>query len=148
MHDEQSSVFGLLTGGNGRSRAARHPSALSQRRSNGSGNRRRPRPRSTIDLGLFCQLPRKSRSKDVRRFFPAHRNTEFSPNSERERSGLGESYEPMRAMLAVSERTLEQEWLREHREEYAGQWVALNGSALLSHGLNGLEVLNKAKARG
>lgn len=145
MHDEQYSVFRLLTRGNGGARAARHPSGSSQRRSNGSGYRRRLRPRSTIDLGLFGQLPLRSRSKEVRKFVPTYRNTELSPN--REMPGLG-SYEPNGASLAVSNRRLEQEWLLEHRKEYAGQWVALDGSALLSHGLNGLEVLNDAKAKG
>ena len=29
---------------------------------------------------------------------------------------------------------LEYSWLREHRTEYAGQWVALDGDRLVSHG--------------
>lgn len=29
---------------------------------------------------------------------------------------------------------LEMQWLDEHREEYRGQWVALNGSQLVTHG--------------
>ncbi len=31
-------------------------------------------------------------------------------------------------------------WLAEHRQEYAGQWVALDGDRLLAHGFNAREV--------
>jgi hypothetical protein len=33
------------------------------------------------------------------------------------------------------DRSREWEWLAQHRDEYAGQWVALDGNRLLSHGL-------------
>ncbi len=45
-------------------------------------------------------------------------------------------------------RTLEIQWLADHRAEYAGQYVALNGHTLLCHGKNGREVLQKAKEMG
>ncbi len=39
-------------------------------------------------------------------------------------------------------------WLAEHRSEYAGQWVALDGTRLLAHGLNAREVYEQARASG
>ena len=40
------------------------------------------------------------------------------------------------------------EWLRENRQKYMGQWVALDGDRLISHGTNGKEVYDQAKAAG
>jgi hypothetical protein len=42
----------------------------------------------------------------------------------------------------------EQEWLRRHGQEYSGQWVALNGEELLSHGSDAREVRDEARAKG
>ncbi|MBX7222714.1 MAG: hypothetical protein K1Y36_22390 [Blastocatellia bacterium] len=42
----------------------------------------------------------------------------------------------------------EQRWMREHRAEYVGQWVALSGYNLISHGLNAKDVFAEAKAKG
>jgi hypothetical protein len=39
-------------------------------------------------------------------------------------------------------------WLQEHREEYAGQWVALDGDRLVSFGKNNREVLAEARRQG
>ena len=39
-------------------------------------------------------------------------------------------------------------WLAEHRHEYAGQWVALDGDKLLSHGHNAREVFEAARSTG
>jgi hypothetical protein len=39
-------------------------------------------------------------------------------------------------------------WLSENREKYAGQWVALDGDRLISHGTNGKEVHAAAVAAG
>jgi hypothetical protein len=46
------------------------------------------------------------------------------------------------------ERRREQQWLLQHGEEYAGQWVALNGDCLLSHGSDGRLVLSEARRVG
>ena len=43
------------------------------------------------------------------------------------------------------ERKREQEWLLQHGREYAGQWLALNGDYLLSHGADGRLVLSEAR---
>ena len=47
-----------------------------------------------------------------------------------------------------TERRGEQRWLREHGKEYEGQWVALNGDRLLSHGNDGRQVLAEARRAG
>jgi len=39
-------------------------------------------------------------------------------------------------------------WLKEHKHEYVGQWVALDGDRLLSHGTNAREVAEAARAAG
>lgn len=46
------------------------------------------------------------------------------------------------------QRAQEYAWLREHRAEYAGQYVALYGEQLIAHGRDGREVLRQAKAAG
>jgi predicted DNA-binding antitoxin AbrB/MazE fold protein len=42
----------------------------------------------------------------------------------------------------------EQEWLIAHRLEYAGQWVALDGHTLLSHGSDAFAVRDEARGKG
>lgn len=42
----------------------------------------------------------------------------------------------------------ELKWIDEHREEYLGQWVALSGDRLISHGTDAREVANAARAAG
>jgi hypothetical protein len=51
---------------------------------------------------------------------------------------------------AWSLRDLKQEhqWLKEHRHEYAGQWVALKGDQLISHGPDGRAVIAAARESG
>jgi hypothetical protein len=43
---------------------------------------------------------------------------------------------------------LEYEWLRQHRDRYAGQYVALDGDRLVSHGTDGATVLRQAREAG
>lgn len=49
-----------------------------------------------------------------------------------------------------SYRTHEREraWIEAHREEYLGQWVALDGDRLIAHGANAREVYLAARAAG
>lgn len=42
----------------------------------------------------------------------------------------------------------ERAWVAAHRDEYLGQWVALDGDRLLAHGANGREVYLAARAMG
>jgi predicted DNA-binding antitoxin AbrB/MazE fold protein len=39
-------------------------------------------------------------------------------------------------------------WLEMHGAEYEGQWVALSGDQLISHGTSGLEVYESARRAG
>ena len=55
---------------------------------------------------------------------------------------------PAPAQVFVSHRLPEQEWLSRHSEEYAGQWVALEGDLLLSHGSDAFAVRDEARAKG
>ena len=43
------------------------------------------------------------------------------------------------------DRSREMLWIKEHREEYAGQWVALNGDQLLAHGTDAHQVFAEAR---
>lgn len=54
---------------------------------------------------------------------------------------------PRRATELV-EATLEMRWLAEHGHEYIGQWVALDGGRLLSHGDNARDVYDAARRAG
>jgi Family of unknown function (DUF5678) len=42
----------------------------------------------------------------------------------------------------------ERDWLARHRQEYAGQWVALLGNRLISHSTSAKEVFSAANAAG
>ena len=42
----------------------------------------------------------------------------------------------------------EMQWLSQHRHEYPGQYVALDGDRLVSHGTDGREVYRQARAAG
>lgn len=46
------------------------------------------------------------------------------------------------------DRTKEHEWLRLHRDEYAWQWVALDGDRLVGHGYDLKKVAEDAKRNG
>lgn len=39
-------------------------------------------------------------------------------------------------------------WIREHGDEYVGQWVALDGDRLIAHGTDGIAVHAAARADG
>lgn len=39
-------------------------------------------------------------------------------------------------------------WIDEHRQEYLGQWVCLDGEVLISRGTDAVEVHKEAKAKG
>jgi hypothetical protein len=46
------------------------------------------------------------------------------------------------------ERRRELQWIKEHRQEYAGQYVALEGDRLVAHGDVLKEVMQQARANG
>jgi hypothetical protein len=45
-------------------------------------------------------------------------------------------------------RRREYQWMKEHQEQYAGQYVALFGETLVAHGTDGREVLRQSRAAG
>lgn len=47
-----------------------------------------------------------------------------------------------------SARIAEQAWLREHGNEYADEWVVLEGDRLVSHGTDAKVVIAQARAAG
>ena len=42
----------------------------------------------------------------------------------------------------------ERAWIESHRDEYLGQWVALDGDRLLAHGPEARQVYQEARAAG
>jgi hypothetical protein len=52
------------------------------------------------------------------------------------------------ASIVDPNRVREQNWLHEHGREFRGQWVALFGDSLISHGQSAKEVFWDARARG
>jgi uncharacterized protein DUF5678 len=50
--------------------------------------------------------------------------------------------------LCIRDRSRETEWLRKHRDEYAGQWVALDGERLIASGDDLKEVASTARRLG
>ncbi len=52
------------------------------------------------------------------------------------------------APAAYNTRERERVWIAAHRNDYNGQWVALDGERLLAHGTNAREVYLAARAAG
>jgi hypothetical protein len=48
----------------------------------------------------------------------------------------------------INDESKELRWLKEHRHEYMGQWVALDGDRLVAHGTNAREALQAAREAG
>lgn len=48
----------------------------------------------------------------------------------------------------IRDLSAEYHWIKEHRAEYAGQWVALKGDQLISHGSYGVAVMEAARNAG
>lgn len=42
----------------------------------------------------------------------------------------------------------ERAWINAHRDEYLGQWVALDGDRLIAHGPDAVSVYDEARSRG
>jgi hypothetical protein len=54
----------------------------------------------------------------------------------------------LRPTPAFNAREREREWLHLNGPRYAGQWVAIEGDKLVSHGENAKAVLHQARAEG
>ena len=53
-----------------------------------------------------------------------------------------------KARLPYIDRSREMAWIAEHQEEYAGQWVALDGDRLIAHGDDPMLFKEKVRAAG
>ena len=88
-------------------------------------------------LEAFKQLPPDARQR-------------FRELLERESESQPEQNRGQRVLPPVpyKDRTLEYQWLNEHAREYAGKWVALEGSQLIASGDKGADVMAQARAGG
>jgi len=73
--------------------------------------------------------------------------------NEQAQKDLGVSSTPGSNQSAAQEepdpyRRRESEWLKQHRDAYAGQYVALYGDQLVAHGPDGRTVLRQAREAG
>ncbi len=50
--------------------------------------------------------------------------------------------------LPIKDRASEVEWLQKHRDEYAGQWIALDGEKLIASGDDLKQVVSTARRLG
>ena len=50
--------------------------------------------------------------------------------------------------LPIKDRTREVGWLKKHRDEYAGQWIALDGEKLIASGDDLKQVVSTARRLG
>jgi hypothetical protein len=55
---------------------------------------------------------------------------------------------PSARAASLRDFTADRQWLADHRDEYAGQWVALKFGRLISHGANAKEVHQAAQDAG
>jgi hypothetical protein len=53
-----------------------------------------------------------------------------------------------KARLPYIDRSREMAWIAEHQEEYAGQWVVLDGDRLIGHGDDPVPIVEKARQEG
>jgi hypothetical protein len=68
---------------------------------------------------------------------------EYLSTQEEKDQAVEEARERARA-CATRDLSAEYRWIEEHRDEYAGQWVALKGDCLISHGPRGKEAYDAA----
>lgn len=52
------------------------------------------------------------------------------------------------APRAYNTRASEMRWIEEHRDEFTGQWIVVEGDTLIAHGTNAREVFAAARAAG
>lgn len=69
-------------------------------------------------------------------------------NTQSQQDGAVENARLRARTCATRDLSAEYRWIKEHRAEYAGQWVALKGDQLISHGPQGVEVIEAARAAG
>ena len=58
------------------------------------------------------------------------------------------SQEAPMASKPVWDGRLEMKWIQENRDQYVGQWVALDGDTLIAHGIKARDVRAEARRKG
>lgn len=61
---------------------------------------------------------------------------------------LEEPAPPQSSKPGYSTNEQERAWVEAHRDEYLGQWVALDGDFLIAHGTDARSVYDEARSRG
>jgi len=69
-------------------------------------------------------------------------------NAPSEREQKLEAARALARAASLRDFSADRQWLKEHRDEYAGQWVALKYGQLISHGTDLKSVRAAAKAAG
>ncbi len=71
-----------------------------------------------------------------------------APAAAQDKDAEAESLRAKARAASLRDLSAEHQWLHEHRDEYAGQWVALKGDQLIHHSTNAKEVFAAADAVG
>lgn len=82
---------------------------------------------------------------------PIRAESQSLPNADGSANGEVTRADAVREMAraaSLRDFTADRQWLKEHCDEYAGQWVALKNGQLISHGKDHLAVYRAAKAAG
>ncbi len=68
-------------------------------------------------------------------------------SSGEEKNG-GQTVAPGMAQIELPDPRPNDQWLKDHKEEYRGQWVALHNGVLIAHGTDGEEVVKTVHQAG
>lgn len=69
-------------------------------------------------------------------------------NAPSEREQRQQAARELARAASLRDFSADRQWLKDHRAEYAGQWVALKSGQLISHGVNAKEVFAAADLAG
>ena len=88
-------------------------------------------------------LPPRAQEEALRQIEHIERQYQSQGNGNEENAQIGENWNARTEMfqLAIS-------WIDEHRDEYLGQWVCLDGNKLIANGPDAKQVYRRAKAKG
>ncbi len=103
-------------------------------------------------LAQVNQLPAVERQKLIAILNRNLGGSEFPDRQSDDSTPQAEVKIPPARIISVNaefnDRAQEYEWLRQHRSEYIGQWVALEGDQLIAYGNSAKEVFDKVDALG
>ncbi len=103
-----------------------------------------------IPAELEAELESQARRRGLSRDEFARIILEERLNLEKTYRASGLPVEPriLASNLPVKDRSREHEWLKEHRDQYAGKYVAVHGGSLIAQGDSYKEVALKARELG